>query len=239
MDGSRREGSKSTKVAWSSPGFGEFVAGAGKLQRALPGIACPLTKTRYNPMRESEGDEQLMQQVAAGDERAFRVLADRHIAHILRLAERTLGTSAEADDVAQETLIRIWQNAGRWRSDRSRLTTWIYTIVYRLCVDRLRRTRGASLDFAMEVADSAPGPLRLLSQNEDLHQLQTALKALQPRQRAAVTLFYYEGLDGEAAAEVLGMGLRAYWSLLHRARQSLHQQLQSPIRSEVADHDTR
>ncbi len=186
-------------------------------------------------MSESEDDEQLMQRVAAGDERAFRVLADRHLGHILRLAQRTLGASAEADDVAQETLIRIWRSAGRWRSDRSRLTTWIYTIVYRLCIDRLRRTRGVSLDFAMEVADPAPSPLRVLSQNEDLHQLQTALQALHPRQRAAVTLFYYEGLDGEEAAEVLGIRLRAFWSLLHRARQSIQQQLHSPTRSEVAD----
>jgi RNA polymerase sigma-70 factor (ECF subfamily) len=101
-------------------------------------------------------DEALMTQVAKGDEHAFRLLADRHLGRMLRLAEKTLGSTAEADDVTQEALLRIWAHAGRWCSDRSRLSTWIYTIVYRLCIDRLRGKRTVPLDLAMEIPTPPP-----------------------------------------------------------------------------------
>ncbi len=73
-------------------------------------------------IRDSD-DEALMKQIAKGDESAFRALADRHLGRMLRLAEKTLGSAAEADDVTQEALLRIWAHAGRWRRERSRLTT--------------------------------------------------------------------------------------------------------------------
>lgn len=182
-----------------------------------------------------EEDEQLMLRVAEGDERAFRELADRHVDRVLRLAQRLLGGSAEADDVAQETLIRIWKHAARWRHERSRLGTWIYTITYRLCVDRLRRARPDSSQMPEEFADPAPGPLEAATLDDDVRRVRRALRSLDTRQRAAVTLFYYEDLDGQEAAAVLGISLRAYWSLLHRARQNLQQALNlSSTRSEVA-----
>jgi RNA polymerase sigma-70 factor (ECF subfamily) len=172
-------------------------------------------------------DAALMERVAAGDEQAFRMLADRHLGRMLRLARKMLGSAAEADDIAQEALLRIWMNARRWRADRSRLTTWIYTIVYRLCIDRLRLPRNATLDLAMEAEDPGPDALERLSLASDLNQLAAAIDMLPPRQRAALTLFYYEEMSGPDAAEVLGLGLRAFWSLLHRARQTVQQHIQN------------
>lgn len=169
----------------------------------------------------------LMRAIAAGDERALTELAHRRLGPVLRFAERMLGASAEADDVAQEALMRIWRNAGRWRPERARLNTWIYTIVYRLCLDRLRRARTAPLEAAMEVADPARSALDGLAGEEDLVRLRRALHGLPSQQRAAITLFYYEELPGPQAAEVLGLSLRAYWSLLHRARQTLQARLRA------------
>ena len=162
-----------------------------------------------------------MRQIAKVNEAAFRVLADRHLGRMLRLAEKTLGSAAEADDVTQEALLRIWTHAGSWQSDRSRLTTWIYTIVYRLCIDRLRAPRTAPLDLAMDIPDPAAGAPETLSRSEDLTRLTAAMQALPPRQRAALTLFYYEEISGEEAASVLGVSRRAFWSLLHRSRQAV------------------
>ncbi|WP_316977394.1 sigma-70 family RNA polymerase sigma factor [Shumkonia mesophila] len=170
-----------------------------------------------------------MERIADGDERAFRLLADRHLGRILRLGRKMLGPTAEVDDVAQEALLRIWMNAGSWRADLSRLTTWIYTIVYRLCLDRLRASRTVSLDLVMEAEDPAPGALETLSRQDDARRLAAAVQLLQPRQRAAVTLFYYEELSGEDAAAVMHVSLRAFWSLLHRARQTVQQHLQESL----------
>lgn len=169
-----------------------------------------------------------MKQIAKGDEAAFRALADRHLGRMLRLAEKTLGSAGEADDVAQEALLRIWTHAGRWQRERSRLTTWIYTIVYRLCIDRLRVPRTVPLDLAMDVPDPGPGASETLSRSEDLTRLTAAMQALPPRQRAALTLFYYEEVSGEEAAAIIEVSGRAFWSLLHRSRQAVQLLMDNP-----------
>jgi RNA polymerase sigma-70 factor (ECF subfamily) len=138
------------------------------------------------------------------------------------------GLAAEADDVAQEALLRIWTHASHWQSERSRLTTWIYMIVYRLCVDRLRGHRTVPIDLAMETPDPAPGAQETLLRSEDLARLSTAIQALEPRQRAALTLFYYEDVSGEEAAVILAVSRRAFWSLLHRARQRVQTLMEDP-----------
>jgi len=182
---------------------------------------------------DEESDETLMARVAAGDERAFARLAERHSGRMLRLAQRTLGSAAEADEVAQEALLRVWQHARRFRPERARLATWIYAIVYRLAIDRLRRPRTLPLELAMEIEDAAPDALEAMSRASELARLAAAMATLQPRQRAALTLFYYDELEGAEAAAVLGVSLRAFWSLLHRARQSLQQQMQVPAGLDV------
>ena len=174
-----------------------------------------------------DSDEALMRGIAAGEERALRALAARHLERMRRLARKTLGSEAEADDVAQEALIRVWTHAASWRPERARLSTWLYTIVWRLCVDRLRALRTVPLEHAMQAEDPKPSALETLTRAGDLDRLAAAMRALQPRQRAALTLFYYEEMNGPDAAQVLGLSLRAFWSLLHRARQSVQQHMTS------------
>jgi len=195
--------------------------------RAVPS-ALPYRAWNSPVVSQDSDDEALMKQIAQGDEAAFRILADRHVGRILRLAEKTLGSAAEADDVAQEALLRIWANAGNWQRERSRLSTWIYTIVYRLCVDRLRGHRTVPMDLAMETPDPAPGAQEELLRSEELQRLSAAMQALEPRQRAALTLFYYDDVSGEEAATILKMTRRAFWSLLHRGRQRIQSLMEDP-----------
>lgn len=177
-----------------------------------------------------------MARVAAGDEAAFRCLAEAQLARVLALARRMLGVSAEAEDVAQEVLLRLWRHAGRWQAERGRVATWLYAITARLCLDRLRgaQLRSAELRSARSAAseealaaapDPAPDALAGLQAREEQARVGAAVGALPPRQRAALALFYYEGLDGEAAARALGLRPRAFWSLLHRARLGVRQGL--------------
>jgi RNA polymerase sigma-70 factor (ECF subfamily) len=177
---------------------------------------------------EDEPDESLVARVAAHDEGAFRVLADRHLGRIVRLAQKMTGSAADADEIAQEALLRLWLGAERYDPRRARLTTWIYRIVYNLSVDRLRRPRTQPIEAAAAVSDPAPSALDALTERSDLRLLQAALAKLPERQRAALVLFYYEDMSGEDAAQVLGLSLRAFWSLLHRARQSVQHDLSGP-----------
>ncbi len=178
-----------------------------------------------DPMRAAE-DAALMARIAAGDETAFRRFADCHVGRMLQLAQSILGSAAEADEVAQEALLRVWRHAARWDSARSQPGTWVRTIVTRLCVDRLRQRRHEPIEAAQEVADPAPGAFEALSSRREAQALRDALAGLPERQRVALTLFYQEELPGAEAAETLGLNLRAFWSLLERARQALRHRMQ-------------
>jgi len=171
-------------------------------------------------------DAALMTRVAAGDEVAFRHLADRHVGRMLRLAQSILGSAAEADEVSQDALLRVWRQASRWDGARGQPGTWIHTIVVRLCVDRLRQRRHEPIEAASEVADPAPSALEALSQGSEALALRSALASLPERQRVALSLFYQEELAGAEAAATLGITLRAFWSLLERARHALRARIQ-------------
>lgn len=87
---------------------------------------------------EAESDDALMRRVAARDGEAFRVLVGRCGEPPYRVAWRMLGDATEAQDVAQEALLRLWQNAERWRGDGPGLSAWLIRVATNLCLDRLR-----------------------------------------------------------------------------------------------------
>lgn len=178
----------------------------------------PLACVRQSE-EEAPEDAALMGRIAGGDDTALRLLAERHTRRILRVAQKMLGSPADADEIAQEALLRIWTHAGDWRPARGAVTTWIYTIVYRLCLDRLRRRRETSLEAGFDAPDPAPGPLEAIALEQDRRRIAAILLDLPPRQRAALVLFYFEEMSGQDAAAALGVSLRAFWSLLQRARQ--------------------
>ena len=167
----------------------------------------------------------LMRSIAAGDEEALRRFAERHLPRIMAHARQMLRHEAEAEDVAQEALVRVWRHAARWSPEQAKLTTWLYTIVHRLCLDRLRRPQALPADLVAERVDPAASALDGLVARSEAATLGAALAALPARQRAAITLFYYDELAGNDAATVLGLSERAFWSLLHRARERLERAL--------------
>src|SRR5271169_7140875 len=102
-----------------------------------------------------DSDEALMAQVARGDERAFRMLAQRQLPAMLGLARRILGNAADAEDVAQEAMLRVWIHAPRWQP-LAAFRTWLSRVVVNLCLDRKRRAAWVDLEAAGELVDPAP-----------------------------------------------------------------------------------
>src|SRR4051794_11915211 len=101
-----------------------------------------------------------MERVAEGDADAFRVLAERHVGSITAHAKRMLRSASEAEDVAQETFLRLWKQAGGYRPE-ARLTTFLHRIVHNLCVDRLRARHPADPEL-LEGLESGDRPSREL-----------------------------------------------------------------------------
>src|SRR4051812_41842222 len=94
---------------------------------------------------EAQIDAALMAQVARGDEVAFRQLGRRHVPAMVGLARRVLGNAADAEDVVQEAMLRVWTHAPRWQP-LAAFRTWFTRVVVNLCLDRKRRRPWVDLD---------------------------------------------------------------------------------------------
>lgn len=166
-------------------------------------------------------DESLVGRIAAGDQRALRLLMDRHMGRAIRLAERVLRDASAADDVAQEAFVRVWRHAARFDAGRARFSTWLYRIVMNLALDRARRAGHAPLETALSVEDDAPDGEQALLHGERLRLLGSGLAALPDRQRAALMLFHLEGLSGREGAAAMDVSEKSFESLLARGRAAL------------------
>lgn len=187
---------------------------------------------------EDMTDEALLVRYGAGEAAAARELARRLVPRVLSVARRMLhGDAAEAEDVAQEAMLRLWRTAPHWRAGEARVSTWLYRVTVNLCADRLRRSRGAALDEIAEAPDAAPGALARMAEAERLAALDRALALLPERQRQAVVLRHLEGLSNPEIAHILGVGIEAVESLTARGKRALTAALAG--RREEFGHDER
>jgi RNA polymerase sigma-70 factor (ECF subfamily) len=173
-------------------------------------------------VRQTEqSDDELVARIAARDHAAMRLAADRHAQLVWRVAYRMLGDATEAEDVAQESLLKLWNHADRWQSGGAGIAPWLKKVTVNQCLDRLRRKRFASDEDVPEREDEAPLADRQIEAVETGQAVKDCIEALPDRQRAAVILTYYEEQPNQGAAESLEMQLKAFESLLFRARASL------------------
>lgn len=170
---------------------------------------------------DRDGDDALMQRVAQSDASAFRLLVDAHGAMLHRLAFRMLGDAAEAEDVAQESLLRLWRDAPRWQAGHSGVAAWLTRVAMNQCLDRLRRRKFASDEAVPEREDESPLAPDLIDAGASRERVIAAVANLSDRQRAAIVLTYYEDQPNNAAATMLDMNIKAFESLLLRARAAL------------------
>lgn len=166
-------------------------------------------------------DAQLMARYAAGDMAAARVLSARLSPRAYAHAYRVLGDSAEAEDVAQEALLRLWKQAAKWDAGRAQASTWVYRVVANLCTDRLRKRRESGLDEIDVPADPSAGVEARMQDAARYDALQAALLRLPERQRQAVILRHIEGLANPEIAEILDVGVEAVESLTARGKRAL------------------
>ena len=172
---------------------------------------------------EDETDGVLVGAVARGDAAAFRQLTDKYLVAVHRLAARMLGDPNEAEEVAQDTFLKLWTHAGSWRpaSHDSALLPWLRSLAMNACIDRLRRRRFHSREEVPDRVDEGPSPAEQIDQHRVGELVTGALRSLPDRQRAAIVLTYYEELPNAEAAAAMDLHLKAFESLLLRARQAM------------------
>jgi RNA polymerase sigma-70 factor (ECF subfamily) len=175
-----------------------------------------------------DGDDALMERVKTRDGAAFECLLARHVTPIHRYVMRLVQSPADADELAQETFLRVWSAAETYRPGAVRFTTWLHRIAHNLCVDRLRRSPPDQLDDPDALLCESGDPERAVAARETAARLHRALGALPVAQRAALLLTEVQGLSSRQAAEVMDLGVRAVESLLARARRTLRERLERP-----------
>lgn len=169
----------------------------------------------------ADPDEDLVRRVGRGEPAAVQALVARKLPRMLSLARRMLGDEAEAEDVAQEAMLRAWRQAPKWKPGQAKFDTWLHRVGLNLCYDRLRRRREIATAAPPEQADEGPGPDRGLLAADTAVRVEAALAALPERQREALVLCHYQELSNIEAAALMSVSVEALESLLSRGRRAL------------------
>jgi RNA polymerase sigma-70 factor (ECF subfamily) len=180
-------------------------------------------------------DADLVKRIADGRQEALGELYDRHAPLLLALGRRILGTSADAEEVLQETLLQVWAQAGRYDPRRSSVVTWLVLLARSRAIDRLRsrRVRDRAVEMAAEEAPqrhaSPEGP-RAVWTGERAARVRAALAGLPAEQREVLEQAFYQGWSQREIAERTGIALGTVKTRTLLAMRKLRQVLREEVR---------
>lgn len=187
--------------------------------RAVPIVSAPPLVT----------DEALIAAAVAGEGAAFGTLVERYERAVYHLALRTLHDPEEAKDAAQEAFFKAYRGLRTFRPG-AKFSTWILTIVYHACCDRLARRKRFSGEELPETADPAAGPEAQAESADDVQRLRSAVDALPDKYRAVITLFHLQNKQYEEIAQVLDLPMGTVKTHLFRAKELLRKALDTSER---------
>jgi RNA polymerase sigma-70 factor (ECF subfamily) len=166
-------------------------------------------------------------QARQGNEEAFTNLVEAYQKPVYNLCYRMLGEPEAAEDAAQETFLKVYQNLARYDRERS-FATWLLSIAAHYCIDRLRRRKYSAISIdedeegQTDIPDHfAPDPESETAKRQEGARLQNCLQSIDPIDRAAVIMRYYQDCSEVEIARALKLTVPAVKSRLHRARRAL------------------
>ncbi len=168
-------------------------------------------------------DDALLVLFANGDQQAAQELTGRLGPRAFGVALRVLGDRSEAEDVAQEAMMRLWRIAPKWQPGKAKVSTWLYRVTMNLCLDIKRRQRAkiVPLDRVPDLVDGAQDAVEQMQDTARIDALQAALMTLPNRQRQAVVLRHIEDLSNPEIAEIMDISTEAVESLTARGKRAL------------------
>ncbi len=181
-----------------------------------------------------DADAELMLRVKDGDDAAFELLMTRHRTRVINTVYRFLGSTDEAEDLAQEVFLSLYRSAARYEP-RAKFTTFLYRLVANRCINHSRRRKilqffgfgHGRLSNTTEPTDRRASPAETAEQRQTAGQVNRAIQALPERQRLAIILRHYHGMDYSEIAATLNMTMPSVKSVLHRATLALRDKLRN------------
>jgi len=171
---------------------------------------------------ESPDDENLLLQIQEGDNNAFATLVKKHSTKYYNLAFRYMLNREAAEDIVQTAFLKLFENPGMWSPKKGvRFTTWFYRIVVNLCLDSKKKFKEIQLPEIFEISDDRPHQEEETLTLEAQSLLAAEIASLPGRQKSALILCFYEGMSHKEAAEILAISVKAFQSLLMRAKERL------------------
>jgi RNA polymerase sigma-70 factor, ECF subfamily len=205
--------------------------------QATSAASTAIPKAIRDAQLDPESDAAIMLRVAAGDEAGFNYLVQKYHRPMIHFLYRMVHSQAVAEELAQEVFLRVYRSRESYRAE-AKFTTWLYRIATNLAVNHARDTRHERaaqtiyLDVpdeetgtTPEVADDEPNVEQRILRDERMAAIRKHVMALPERQRVAVLMHKYQGLDYRQIGEVLKLSESATKSLLFRAYQTLREKL--------------
>ena len=174
---------------------------------------------------KADSDEYLMRRVQQGDESAFSMLVQRHTQSIHAFIYRLCGNRGDAEDITQETFLRLWQRSSQWTPDTVRFTTWIHQIARNLCIDQFRREQSLKRTSSHENTEFADSTIESIEEDAKRQAMRDEIGTLPERQRTAIVLCQVQGWTQQDAAKVLDTSVDGVQALIGRARRTLRASL--------------
>jgi RNA polymerase sigma-70 factor (ECF subfamily) len=182
--------------------------------------------TRYNEYVIDADENKLIAQVARGDEQAFLQIYDRYASRVYGLTLHILGDSMLAEEVTQDTFLKLWSRARQYLAERGTFLPWLLTMARHIALDRLRLEKRRP---ALSDSNDPDDTWQVLPDNETTSEesrwrsMYFAVQSLQPDQRQVIELAYYQGLSQSEIAEVLGWPLGTVKTRLRAAMEKLRE----------------
>jgi RNA polymerase sigma-70 factor (ECF subfamily) len=179
---------------------------------------------RVSAIAVEPDDGALVATALAGGAEAFGTLIERYDRAVYHLCLRTMRDPEEAKDCTQEAFFKAFRSLRTFKPG-AKFSTWIFTIAYHACCDRLAGRKRYSDTEMPDKADPGPGPSQVAEQNEDAIALRTAIEALPEKYRTVITLYHLQGRRYEEIATVLDVPIGTVKTHLFRAKDLLRKAL--------------
>jgi RNA polymerase sigma-70 factor (ECF subfamily) len=190
----------------------------------MTNVAAALMEAPTIDRAEQANDQALVTAALGGRPEAFGTLVERYDRAVYHLALRTLRDREEARDAVQEAFFKAYRSLRTFKPG-AKFSTWIFSIAYHACCDRLARRKRYSNEEMPERADPSAGPEAQAIATDEARRLRSAIDALPEKYRTVITLYHLQGRQYEEIAQVLGMPMGTVKTHLFRAKEHLRRLL--------------